>query len=109
MTSYIPGNTPRKKFTMLKRREEELLHEIRFGKWPERLGEAAEKVRTAQIGYLKGRKYFAAYPGETDLSRVQKIDLEIKDWQKMTADEIVEKYKKLSDKEGPPGSLFNWS
>ena len=97
MAGYIPSNVPRKKAVMLERREKELLREIRTGIESDLLYEAAEKVREAHLGYLKGKRHFAAYPNADDQLRGRKIDLEMEDWRREPVEVIITEYKKHSD------------
>jgi hypothetical protein len=96
MAGYIPSNLPRKKDMMLKRREEELLQAIRAFSKSDRLSAIAEKVREAQLGYLKAKKYFAVYPNLGDVSRSRKIDLQVEKWRRKTPEEIIDMYYKVA-------------
>ena len=126
MTCYIRRSYPAKKLELLQWREQELVVKIRKGLDSEELFSSAERVRVAQLAYLKGKKYYllepkpSAVPPESKRLRrssanfdrdyvvefgsagVAKVESEMKDWEAKAAEEIIEHYKRLALEQTPP-------
>jgi hypothetical protein len=126
MTCYIRRSYPAKKLELLQWREQELVVKIRKGLEPEELFSSAERVRAAQLAYLKGKKYYLLEPKpsssppqlkhlrrieghferdyvvEFDSTGVAKVESDIKDWQAKEVGEIIEHYKRLAHEQTPP-------
>jgi hypothetical protein len=95
MARYLARPFPAKKLELLERRERQILREIDTGIESELLFLAAEKVREAQLAYLKAKRYYVVDDGSRDFPGFKKIDLALADWQSKTPEEVVKHYKKL--------------
>jgi hypothetical protein len=126
MTSYIRRSYPAKKLELLQWREQELVQKIRRGLDAGELLTSAERVREAQIAYLKGKKYYLLDPQPSplppelkhvrrswgnlegdyevkfDSNRLAKVEADMIDWRAKSVEEIIEQYKKLGLEQPPP-------
>jgi hypothetical protein len=96
MTSYIRRAFPAKRIDILQKEERELLHAIKSDSNTEKLVRTAEKVRQAQLKFLKGKKHYVVDDGNSNFEGFKKIDIEIAEWSSKTVEEIIEKYKRAS-------------
>jgi len=97
MSGYVPRGGIFKKTDFLKKREEDLLREIRsphadYDTKP--LFRAAERVRAARLAILRAKRHYLFPYDETFADRSQKIDSSIADLTSKTVEEIVEIYEK---------------
>jgi hypothetical protein len=126
MTSYIRHSYPYKKLRYLQGREQELVHKIRTSAYPEELILSAERVRKAQLAYLKGKRYYLLDPQPSplppelkhlrrkwgnlegnydiafDSNSLAKVEADTNDWLAKPVEEIIEKYKRLGLEQHPP-------
>jgi hypothetical protein len=113
---------------VLKCREEELAKKIHGGADAKELLETAEKVREAQLAYLKGKKYYLLDPKESELpvelkhvrrswgnlegdneikydsATLAKTEADLNDWKDKAGAEIVELYQRLKTYQPPEES-----
>jgi hypothetical protein len=126
MTSYIRHSYPAKKLEYLQWREQELVQKIRRGADAGELVFSAERVRKAQLAYLKGKKYYLLDPQPSSLppelkhirrkwgnlggnydvtfdsNRLAKVEADTNDWRSKSVEKIIETYKRLGLEQPPP-------
>jgi hypothetical protein len=126
MTCYIRRSYPAKKLELLQWREQELVVKIRKGLESEELFGSAERVREAQLAYLKGKKYYLLEPQPSplppeskrqrrsrhilegdyvvnfDSTSLAKVEADMNEWQAKPVQEIIEQYKRLGLEKNPP-------
>ncbi|WP_340202091.1 hypothetical protein [Ascidiimonas sp. W6] len=92
MPIYQPRNNATKKSQILERRIFEFLQLRNLEKKNEKHLKLAEKVRQAQLNYLKARlslsKTFSS-ENEPDLDLINKVKKEITEWESLSYDEII--------------------
>jgi hypothetical protein len=127
MTCYIRRSYPAKKLELLQWREQELVVKIRKGLESEELFGSAERVREAQLAYLKGKKYYLLEPQPNplptelkpprrsrrnldrdyvvkfDSPSLAKVETDMNEWRAKSVQEIIDHYKRLA-LEQPPTS-----
>ena len=94
MARYLGRPFPAKKLELLERKERNLLREISTGIESELLFLAAEKVREAQLAYLKAKRYYKVSDGSPDFPGYKKIDLALTNWQSKTPEDVIKYYQK---------------
>jgi len=96
MPSRAPRSNTTKKREQVERREQELTHAVRSGFSHERLAQAVEDLRAAQLSLLKAELYWtqdAKIRGREVDERIAKIQDDIRRWTDRPADEILHDYE----------------
>jgi hypothetical protein len=126
MTCYIRRSYPAKKLELLQWREQELVVKIRKGLEPEELFGSAERIREAQLAYLKGKKYYLLEPQPStlptelkpprrsrrnldkdyvvkfDSPSLAKVETDMNEWRAKSVQEIIDPYKRLAVEQPSP-------
>jgi hypothetical protein len=125
MTCYVRRSYPAKKLELLQWREQELVVKIRKGLKSEELMDSAERVREAQLAYLKGKKYYLLDPRPSpssteqeqlrqrrgnlekdfvvkfDSTRLAKVEADMIDWRLKSVQAIIEEYERMALEKKP--------
>ena len=93
MTTYLRRSYPAKKLAILGKRENEIMQALQSGVSKERLFKVAEKVRSAHLAVLKGKRHYVVDDGHPHLDEFQELDAKTAEWTSKSVEEIVKYYR----------------
>jgi hypothetical protein len=99
MPSHVPRTTSVRKKEILEKREAELCHALKHASQPDRVNRLSEKVREAQLNFIKAKKHHDQSFRAEDKTlqqeqRLENLNKQTELWLKYTPQEIIELYRK---------------